>query len=576
MNVRLNKNVVRGLVAMLLILSMVVLVACQTTQDAGEAAVEQAVTEVETAAETVEETAAEVVEEAATAVVEEAPVEAATEAPAAEVPTEEPMEEPMGDPAQITIFRGGVTIDWENDPVIQAIEELNNVEIDFVTADWGEIDAVRNLAMSTEEDIDIYHHVNTSQQWIDDELIIPIDEYVNADDHPYLYTLINSPLFAPMKRDGQTYYIPMLSDGSDWVWLVRTDWMEELGLDMPTNEVEFRDMLQAFKDRDPDGRAVGFQVEGGQTIRRSMVPVQQIFGIPANFPNPERVFWVGDDGQLQPTFTSQNMKDALTFMNGLYQDGLINTDFPTLTSFPQLSEQYIQADKASVSWFPNGGNFPLSEGAEAGFIPPFSAEGYEFARGEGVFTQGWISLSSMADDPQAAIDLLEFFNSPKGRELLVMGIDGVDFSDFDPATGSFVRNEENWQFDTVYYPLHFYLGNGTMRGIVPIAEYGDVVEGQSNAQIFEPTVGGVGLRDTFAMSNQWLGAPMMFQYVEFPELSDTLTTINDAIITGWTEIITADPATIDAEWDEYLAELDAAGLPDWTGAYQAYYDENLK
>jgi len=327
----------------------------------------------------------------------------------------------------ITIFRGGVTIDWDTDPVILEIEERMNVDIQFLTSDWSEIAQVRNLAMSTEEDVDIYHHMDTSQQWIDDELIIPLDEYINAEDHPYLYTLINSPLFAPMKRNGQTYYIPMVSDGSDWVLLVRTDWMAELGLDMPTNEVEFRDLLQAFKDRDPDGRTVGMQVEGGHTIRRSMVPILAAHGVPASFFNQERNYWVGDDGQLVPIVTSENVKAALKFMNGLYQDGLINTDFPTLSSFPQLSEQYIQAGKAGVSWFPNGGNFPIPD-AETGFIPSFSATGFEHTRSEGIPTQGWISISSASDNPQKAIDLLEFFSSYEGRKLLTMGIEGVHYT----------------------------------------------------------------------------------------------------------------------------------------------------
>jgi ABC-type glycerol-3-phosphate transport system substrate-binding protein len=474
----------------------------------------------------------------------------------------------------ITIFRGGVQIDWDADPVVLAIEDKMNVDIKFLTSDWSEIPQVRNLALSTGEDVDIYHHMDTNPQWIEDGAIIPIDEYVNPNDHPYLHALINSPLFEPMKRDGKTYYISMLSDGSDWVWLVRKDWMEELGLEMPTNEVEFREMLQAFKDRDPEGRTVGLQVEGGQTIRRSMVPVLAIFGAPTNFPNPERVYTVDGEGKLVPMITSENAKAALQFMNGLYADGLINTDFPTLSSFPQLSEKYIQAGKAGVSWFPNGGNFPIPD-SETAFIPAFSATGFEHARSQGIPTQGWISISSTAKDPQKAIDLLEYFVSREGRELLVMGVEGLHWQNLD-ENGKFERIKENWPYTPVYYPLHFYLGNGTMKGYVPVGEFGSVEEALANADVWEPTEGGVGIAETMAASAQWTGAPMMFQYVEFPELADMLTAINDAVITGWTEIITAPPESFEAEWEEYLAELEAAGLAEWTQAYQDYYDENLK
>lgn len=484
-----------------------------------------------------------------------------------------PATDQQGPRETITIFRGGVTIDWDTDPILMAIEDRMNVDIKFLTADWSEIPQVRNLALSTEEHVDIYHHMDTNPRWIEDELIIPLDEYINAEDHPYLYALTNSPLFAPMKRDGQTYYIPMISDGSDWVLLTRLDWMEELGLEMPTNEVEFRNLLQAFKDRDSDPRNVGMQVEGGQTIRRTMVPILNVHGVPANFPNVDRNFWVSDDGNLVPVITSENVKAALKFMNGLYQDGLINTDFPTLSSFPQLSESYIQAGKAGVSRFPNGGNFPIP-GAETGFIPPFSATGFDHTRSEGIPTQGWISISSVSRNPQKAIDLLEFFNSLEGRKLLTLGIEDVHYENLD-AEGNFDRITENWNYALTYYPLHFYLGNGTARGYVPIGEYGSVEEGMANVQIWQPR-GGLNIRETMAASSQWVGAPMMFQYVEFPELADTQTSLVDAIVTSWTKLITVAPANFESEWQNYLTTLESAGLEEWVQTYQAYYDEHLK
>jgi hypothetical protein len=158
--------------------------------------------------------------------------------------------------------------------------------------------------------------------------------------------------------------------------------------------------------------------------------------------------------------------------------------------------------------------------------------------------------------------------------LLTLGIEDVHYNNLD-ADGNFDRIEENWDYALTYYPLHFYLGNGTARGYVPLGEYATVEEGMANVQIWQPR-GGLNIRDTLAASSQWVGAPMMFQYVEFAELSDTQTALIDAVVTGWTELITAAPADFESEWQEYLTELDSAGLQEWTQAYQTYYDENLK
>ena len=474
----------------------------------------------------------------------------------------------------ITIFRGGVTLDWDTDPVITEIEARTNTDIQFSTVDWGDIDQFRNLAMSTDEDIDIYHHMDTNEQWIDDEFIIPLDDYIDPERHPYLHALVNSEAYADMKRDGQTYYVPMLSGGSDWVLIARQDWMDELGIEAPTNTDEFRAMLQAFKDRGADGRATGMQIEGARQIRRSMAPIFSMFGAPVSFFDGERNFSVDDEGNLVPVITSDNVKAALEFMNGLYNDGLINTDFASLTSFPQTSEIYLQGGQAGVGWIPGGAGFNVPD-SELVALPPFAAEGYEFARAEGIDSNGFIAVSSVSDNPQLAVDLMEFFNSYEGRELLVMGLEGTHYENFDGST--FDRIEENWAYDNPYYPLHFYLGQGVTRGYVPLGEAHDAVgDALLDVSIWEPNDAETSLADTMAASSGWVGAPFLFQFTEFGDLSDMDTAITDAYITGYTEIITAAPEDFESEWEEYLAELEDAGFSEWTARYQEYYDENFQ
>ena len=75
---------------------------------------------------------------------------------------------------------------------------------------------------------------------------------------------------------------------------------------------------------------------------------------------------------------------------------------------------------------------------------------------------------------------------------------------------------------------------------------------------------------------KWVGAPNPFQFVNFPELEDERTELQDAVCVGWTKAITVDEEEFDNTWDEFLASWDRSGGEAWTAAYQAYYDENLK
>lgn len=478
------------------------------------------------------------------------------------------------DRTQITIFRGGVTIDYDSDPIITAIEDRMNININFLTSDWGEIAQVRNLALGAQEDVDIYHHMDLNPQWIDDEIIIPLDEYITEENHPYLYSLVNSDLFASLKVDGQIFYIPMIAHGWDWVWAVRKDWLDELGMDMPTNEIEFREMLQAFKDRDPDGRTVGWQLEGGAQVRRSILPLLTTFGVPTSFYDPDRNFVIGEDGVLEPVATHPNLKAALQYLNELYLDGLINTDFPSMSSLPMLNETYLQPGKSGVAWVQNPANYAMAEeNVEWAYLQPFSATSYEHTRAVGIANNGWISISSEADDPQKAVDLLEFLNSEEGRKLTVAGVPDVHYGSF-TETGEFDRNQEAWSADysSVTYPLYFYLGQGLVHGYIPVQEYDTFSEALSNIIIFESPENPIGLRNIIQESALWAGAPNLFQFIEFAELADIRVELNDAIVTGWTKVITAAPGAFENEWNAFVSEYNRVGGETWLATYQEYYD----
>ena len=480
------------------------------------------------------------------------------------------------DPVPLTIFRGGVDIDPNTDPVMQELERLTDTDITFKTAAWSEIPQVRNLALSVEEDVDIYHHMNLDPQWIEDEVIIPLDDYINPEDHPYLTAITSAETFANAKYEGQTYYIPMISDGYNWVLAARKDWMDELELDMPTNEEEFREMLRAFGTLDDTGRTVGWQLEGGCQIRRSILPILTAFGASTSFYNSHADFTL-EDGVLVPVATSDNVKAGLRYLNSLYNEGLVNTDFPSMTSMPMLNERYMQAGKSGVAWVQNPRNTEMAEAdAEWAYIPPFSAEGFEHVRGQGIANNGWIAVSATSENPQKAVDLLEFVNSLEGRKLLVAGVEGVHYNTLSDDN-TFDRIDEAWDadYDGPTYPLNFYFGQGLMHGYIPAVDYDTFEEALDNVQIWEPA-SLPGRTEVVAESAKWVGEPDPFQFVNFPDLEDNRTELQDAVCVGWTKAITADEGEFDNTWDEFLASWDRSGGEEWTAAYQAYYDENLR
>jgi hypothetical protein len=248
-----------------------------------------------------------------------------------------------------------------------------------------------------------------------------------------------------------------------------------------------------------------------------------------------------------------------------------------MTSFPMLNENYLQAGKAGVGWVQNTNTMQMAEeNVEWTYIPPFSATGHEFTRAVGLANNGWISVAATADDPQKAVDVLEFLNSLEGRQLMVAGVQGLHYNTFD-ADFNFDRDEEVWNasYETQTFPLYFYVGAGLMHGYVPIENYDTFAEALANVVVFEPMPTSTGYRELIQRSSEWVGETNPFQFVEFPELADLRTELLDVIITGWTKLISAEPGQFEAEWDAFLSEWDRVGGADWVAAYQTYYNESM-
>ena len=128
-----------------------------------------------------------------------------------------------------------------------------------------------------------------------------------------------------LKIDGSLYgFAPTRGNGC--VTYVKESWLENVGLEPPTNYEQFIEMLDAFTNGDPDGNGVD-----GDTYA---VASAGIIGPEAPFTNylPEfyqdarPAFYVNDSGEWVDGFTEDAMKDALTRLQEAYVAGYIDQE----------------------------------------------------------------------------------------------------------------------------------------------------------------------------------------------------------------------------------------------------------
>ncbi|WP_397333930.1 extracellular solute-binding protein [Paenibacillus sp. YN15] len=178
--------------------------------------------------------------------------------------------------------------------------------------------------------------------------IQPIDSYIEKYSTSYKKYLQEHPELKPyLTFDGKMYAVTSARDvgsiANHGMW-IRQDWLDKLGLKMPTTQEEFLEVARKFKSGDPDGNGkadtVPIAFHGN-----SMSILRAVFGTQENQ-------WYVENDKLQFGRISDRYRDSLAFQKQLFDEGLIDKEYITDKSF-QRSQQFITTGQAGIylaSW----------------------------------------------------------------------------------------------------------------------------------------------------------------------------------------------------------------------------------
>lgn len=115
-------------------------------------------------------------------------------------------------------------------------------------------------------------------------------------------------------------------DGASFLW-ARQDWLEKVGLPMPRTTDELYTAIKAFVEQDPDGN--GKKDTAGLMLNKDFLTpgVAESLGVFNAFDAYPKSWVRGADGKLVYGSAQPEVKDALTYLNKLYKEGLIEKDF---------------------------------------------------------------------------------------------------------------------------------------------------------------------------------------------------------------------------------------------------------
>ncbi|MBN2982408.1 MULTISPECIES: extracellular solute-binding protein [Cohnella] len=204
----------------------------------------------------------------------------------------------------------------------------NNIEVQYVpVARSEEVQKLNVLMASTNDvpDIVFTYDSGTFQRYASQGGLMDLTE--TLDEHgPNLKAFLGEDTLKYGQIDGQQLAIPgrrlVLGKYSSYI---RQDWLDQLGLSVPQTTDELYAVLKAFKEQDPGNT-------GGKVIPLGMsVAPAQFESLIWSFIEPlteEQKYTLTQKlGSSDYPVLLPGFKEALRFMNKLYNEGLISKDF---------------------------------------------------------------------------------------------------------------------------------------------------------------------------------------------------------------------------------------------------------
>ncbi len=230
--------------------------------------------------------------------------------------------------------------------------------------------------------------------------------------------------------EGRIYMIPTVIDYPLMCGLIRQDWLDKLGLSIPETQEEFVEVLRAFKNQDPNGNGQTDEVPtGGRQEARWMDHLFAMYGIAIWEGYPQ---WDVYDGEMTYAGVTPNMKDALLFIRGLYEEGLIDAE--TLLNDKAGWEGKINSDRVGVyyHWAQSSYEYATTMFNSIGVkpewvvLPPVSAAGYKgFYTEKKVKGIQWVIKNTTDQEKiDACMKVLDAYGNPDLREQFFLGVVG--------------------------------------------------------------------------------------------------------------------------------------------------------
>lgn len=493
----------------------------------------------------------------------------------------------------IGIPKSSTVIDWDTNFMTLSLEEDMNCEFTFIEMGANNDEMKQKVELQIMSggaelpDILIYSPGEASANYYGQlGTFVALDDYM---DSAFFYpTAVESIPYDPMmyakSPDGHLYGLFSIEYAMETSINIRIytnmDFLEALGLDIPTSCQEFEDLLRAIRDGDPNGNGiadeVGFMTCKSRLWNTMVTPLMTPF-VYAVGQDGNNFLSFDENGKIQASYATEGWREGLTWIAGMVSEGLISP-----LSFTQDEEQVKTfANSAAngeqligvttyypVNWYPTGDERAVNwaiTGTLEGFDGERTAPFAHRMPGLNYF------ITKNCENPEAAFRLGDLLMSEKYTLMTRYGEENVDWLHAEPGDESYYEG-----YEALYVPV--------LPWAVPNNKRWD----NGSPLIRNPIISnGVSVRGKLSGLDAWANemASSNLEYVDYSKLvgkiiyteeeMDEITEIQSTIETYYKECFSrfaVGDLSLETDWQDYLDQLNAMGLERYLALTQGAYD----
>ena len=241
----------------------------------------------------------------------------------------EDMEVDLSDVVEITMYSSG----WvnqpfpEDDPFREFVLDHFNIDLQLIIVPDGDMPQRVFAAVAAGNDPDfLYFRHKPLMQQLHEQGVLVQDHAIFLDRLPNIMSFTTDLMLTAVTYYGEMFALPRRAEAANYsAFLVRQDYLDALGLDIPETSEDMLNLFRALTFDDPTGTGdttFGMGAAGNNAGLGGMWNLRFMFG-PTGF--------FIEDNELRHDRFEESFVEFLDFMRIAYSEGIIDPDFYIMT-----------------------------------------------------------------------------------------------------------------------------------------------------------------------------------------------------------------------------------------------------